>query len=151
MIKLNQKEWFDFMSFKKLIEMKDVTKDFDKKDIESNVAMGVLSYLGILFLVPLFTAKDSKYVKFNVNQGIKICIGEVLYAVIFFIVAFIRAILVYSTGSTLLSLITLPIILIINLVGIIFFILAIMGLVNVIQKKAVKLPLISLVKFDFLK
>lgn len=37
--------------------------------------VAALSYLGLLFLVPLLTAKESDYAKFHVRQGI------VLYAV----------------------------------------------------------------------
>ena len=38
-------------------------------DIKENKAMAVLSYIGILFLIPLFAAKNSPYARFHVRQG----------------------------------------------------------------------------------
>ena len=39
-------------------------------DVENNRTVALLSYLGILFLVPLIVAKKSKFAMFHVNQGI---------------------------------------------------------------------------------
>ncbi|MBQ8983516.1 MAG: hypothetical protein IJ079_07990 [Lachnospiraceae bacterium] len=47
------------------------------EDIASNRVYGILSYIGILWLVGLFAAKDSKYAKFHVNQGIVLSIFAV--------------------------------------------------------------------------
>ena len=52
----------------------DTTADYDKKDIEDNKLMGVLAYIGLLFLIPLFAAKESKFAQFHTNQGILLCI-----------------------------------------------------------------------------
>lgn len=49
------------------------------EDIASNRVYGILSYIGILWLVGLFAAKDSKYTKFHVNQGIVLTIFAVGY------------------------------------------------------------------------
>jgi fumarate reductase subunit D len=45
------------------------------KDIEENKAIAVLSYLGILCLVPLLLKKDSKFSKFHAKQGLVLTIG----------------------------------------------------------------------------
>ena len=47
----------------------DSTYEFDQKDIEQNKVMALLSYLGILVLVPLLGAKGSKYARFHTSQG----------------------------------------------------------------------------------
>lgn len=44
---------------------------FNMTDVQSNKLMGVLSYLGILVLIPLLAGnKHSEYVKFHANQGL---------------------------------------------------------------------------------
>jgi uncharacterized membrane protein len=48
----------------------DVIRDQDK-------IMLILSYLGILSLIPLLTVKDSDYVKFHAKQGLALAICSV--------------------------------------------------------------------------
>ena len=56
-------------------------------DIEANKIMAVITYIGVLILVPLITGKykSSPFLKFHFNQAIIFCIGYVLGGVIFFI------------------------------------------------------------------
>lgn len=43
---------------------------FHSEDVRQNKAMGVLSYIGILVLIPLLAGnKQSEYVRFHLNQG----------------------------------------------------------------------------------
>lgn len=42
----------------------------DPADIEKNKVMAVLAYLGILVLVPILAAKDSKFARYHANQGL---------------------------------------------------------------------------------
>lgn len=48
----------------------DTTQDFDPEDINTNKVMAILCYLGILIVVPFISAKDSKFVKYHLNQGL---------------------------------------------------------------------------------
>lgn len=48
----------------------------DKKDIEENKGIALLSYLGILCLVPLLVKKESKFCQFHAKQGLILFIGE---------------------------------------------------------------------------
>ena len=43
---------------------------FDKKDIEDNKVVASLSYVGILFLIPLLAKRDSKYCQEHGKQGL---------------------------------------------------------------------------------
>ena len=56
----------------------DTTAEYDPADIKANKLMAILSYLGILILIPLFLAKDSKFAKFHVNQGIIVLILDLI-------------------------------------------------------------------------
>lgn len=54
--------------------VEDITYRFSQADMTENKIMGMLCYLGAFILVPLFMAKDSPFVKHNLNQGIILCI-----------------------------------------------------------------------------
>ena len=42
----------------------------DPADVDKNKIFAVLAYLGILFLVPLLAAKDSRFARYHTNQGV---------------------------------------------------------------------------------
>jgi len=108
----------------------------DPKDAQDNKVMGILAYLGFLFLVPYLAAKESPFAKYHANQGCILCIIEValmIVATIFGwipVIGWILAILAY-----LLSLGCL--------------ILAIIGILNAANGEAKELPLIG--KYQILK
>ena len=122
-------------------------------DVEKNKYLNIFSYLGILFLIPLFMAKGSKYTRFHVNQGIILTICSVAYTVAQnIILAILRACLfgstyywefspmfgIYSVISTILGLASL-----------VFVALTIYGIYNTCTGKVKELPVIG--KFRILK
>ena len=46
-------------------------------DVEKNKVMGILAYLGILFLVPLLAAKDSPFARYHTNQGLVLFLAAI--------------------------------------------------------------------------
>ncbi|MBQ7073217.1 MAG: zinc ribbon domain-containing protein [Bacteroidales bacterium] len=106
----------------------DNTAECDQADINSNKVMAILAYLGILVLIPLFAAKDSKFARFHTNQGLLLLLVAILCGVISRIpvIGFIGSILGFISG-----------------------IFAIIGIVYAIQGKAKELPLIG--KYRILK
>lgn len=115
-------------------------EDFDPQDVAQNKVMAILSYFGILVLVPVFAAKESKYARFHANQGLALFICEAGYSVVYGI---IRNVL--NAVSYHLSFITS----ILSLVYVAFFVLWIIGVVNAASGKAKKLPVIG--DFQILK
>lgn len=59
-----------------------VMPSFDKKDIEENKILACLSYIGILFLIPLLAKKDSKFCQEHAKQGIVFFIAGLILGVI---------------------------------------------------------------------
>ncbi len=114
--------------FTQLNDTPDTTADYTKEDIDKNKVMGVLAYLGLLVLVPLLAAKDSKFARFHSNQGLVLLIAEGICSVLSAILSLIPF-----------WLIRLPI----YLVQIALFVLAIIGIVNAAGGKAKELPLIG--------
>lgn len=118
----------------------DTTALFDPKDIEQNKVMALLSYFGILVLIPLLGAKESKFARFHANQGLILCIACILYGVAYSILSAV----VLAISWKLYFIVSL-----IGLLGIVFAILAIIGIVNTLNGKAKELPFIG--KYKILK
>lgn len=64
----------------------------DAADIEKNRVMGILAYLGILVLVPILAAKESRFAKYHANQGVILFGAEI---VIGFVLVFARIVVAF--------------------------------------------------------
>lgn len=106
----------------------DYTSQFDRGDIEQNKVLAFFSYLGILFIIPLIAAPNSKYAKFHANQGLVLFIVEIAVSIVSGIISGI----IWAIGS-----------LIGSLAGLIVFVLAIIGIINAVTGKAKELPIIG--------
>jgi uncharacterized membrane protein len=107
-----------------------------KKDAEDNKIMGILAYLGILFLVPYLAAKESPFARFHANQGCVLFIVAIALWIVSTICAFIPYI------GWLLSLL-------IWLLYMGIFVLMIIGIINAVKGEMKQLPLIG--KYTILK
>lgn len=102
----------------------------DKNDVEKNKVFAVLAYFGILCLLPLLAAKDSKFAMFHGNQGLVLFIAEVLLGFGGFILFFLPVI-----GA-----------LISFAVWVLILVLAIMGIVSAANGEMKPLPVIGDIK-----
>lgn len=116
------------------LEGSDTTYMYDPMDIQQNKAMAVLSYIGILCLIPLLSNHTSRYARFHTVQGLNLFILGLAISIItrvgniFFSISLITgAIWTMVTG----------------ILGLAVFVFAIMGIVNAVQGKAKELPLIG--------
>ncbi len=121
---------------KDFFDTKDETADFDKKDIEENKVMAVLAYIGILVLIPLLAAKESKFARYHTNQGFTLFLFGFCTCVVFEILGLIPTIGIVFT-------------IIGSLFGLFFFVFMILGIINAAQGFAKELPLIG--KYRFIK
>jgi len=62
-------------------EMNSTMPTFDPKDVEENKVLACLSYVSILFLIPMLVKKDSKFCQAHAKQGLIMFIG-LLFGVI---------------------------------------------------------------------
>lgn len=92
-------------------------------DVDQNKVFGIIAYIGILFIVPLLAAKESKFAMYHANQGLNLFIAGVVVGVIGVI--------------PILGWIVAP------LAAIVLFIFAIMGIVNAAKGEMKPLPLIG--------
>ncbi len=112
----------------------DATAEFDPSDIENNKILSLFAYLGILFLIPLLAAPNSKYARFHTNQGLVLFLADIILSVlmsIFMLIPVVGWVLVGIVGGIL---------------GIIFLVLMILGIVNAVTGKAKELPVIGKIK-----
>lgn len=100
---------------------------FAQQDVEATKGLAWLSYIGILFLVPMLVNKDSQYTKFHVNQGIVLFIFEIVAGIASGILSFIPFIGWMISG----------------LLSLALLVLAILGIVNSLQGNAKPLPVIG--------
>lgn len=121
-----------------VINTPDTTAEYDAGDINNNKIMAILAYIGILVLVPIFAAKESKFARFHANQGLVLLIAEVAVSIILSIVGAILILILPILGI---------VFSIVSWVAyVVFLVLAVMGIVNAATGKAKELPLIGSIK-----
>lgn len=101
----------------------DTTSEYDQEDIDKNKFMTILCYLGILIIIPFLVAKESKFVKFHINQGLCFIVFALVMCV-FSCIPFIGWIIEAVTGIACL-------------------ILMLMGILNAARGNAKELPIIG--------
>lgn len=107
---------------------------FDANDVAQNKVMGILAYIGILFLVPLFAAKNSPYSRFHANQGLVLFLLELVYGIVYGILAAIF-IWIPVVGTLVIT--------VLGLVSLVFIVLMVLGIINACSGEAKKLPVIG--------
>lgn len=107
---------------------------YTQQEVNDGKAFAILAYLGILVLIPIFAAKDNKFARYHANQGLILFIGEVIFVIIYQIIAFI----VFSTFWGLYWILT-----IIGLLGLVFLVFSILGIVNAAGGNAKELPIVG--------
>ena len=100
---------------------------YDQEDIEKNKIIAGLSYIWILFFLPLVACPDSKFGRFHANQ-----------ALVLFIIS--------TAGSIVLGIIPILGWILLPFFGIACFVFMILGIVNGVTGKAKELPLIGTIK-----
>ncbi|MBQ1503181.1 MAG: hypothetical protein IIZ35_04185 [Clostridia bacterium] len=114
--------------------MKDHTNEFDPTDIQNNKTMGILSYIGLLVLIPIFAAKDSKFARFHANQGLVLVIAQAIITTVLSITAVILGLIPYIGWF---------LALIVRLLIPVVYIPSIIGIINAAKGQAKELPIIG--------
>lgn len=118
----------------------DNTGNSNQNDQSNTILFSILSYIGILWLIPLLVEKNDKVVRFHVNQGIVLFIFDIIGSIA---VGILSAIFVFIPVISFLENV------IASLFGILCFVLMIIGIVNAANKSEKPLPIIG--KFQILK
>lgn len=110
---------------------------FTTEDVKKNKGFGILSYFGILVLIPIFAAKDSLYARFHANQGLVLLIAEFILNIIGRIVRFALKVGTFGLVNNVVD----------GVVGLAISALSltylIIGIINACSGEAKKLPIIG--------
>ena len=125
--------------------LQDKTADYSKEEIENGKLMALLSYIGILALIPYFAEKENKYVRFHAIQGLNLLIINLVVSAASFVVAIVATVLfiIPVIGWILGFLLYL----VIGLVPVGLFVISILGIVYSLQGNAKELPIVNQIKF----
>lgn len=137
--------------FNQYTSTEDKTYEFDFMDISDNKVFALLSYIGILVLVPLIAAPKSKFARFHANQGLVLLIGEAAYSVARGVLLGVLRVLREFTlfGGAVFGPVYWIVNIITGLFSLVFLVFAIVGIINAAQGKAKELPFIS--RFNIIK
>lgn len=116
----------------------DNTGNSNQNDQSNTILFSILSYIGILWLIPLLVEKNDKVVRFHVNQGIVLFIFDIIGSIA---VGILSAIFVFIPVISFLGVV------IASLFGILCFVLMIIGIVNAANKS--EKPYLLLANFKF--
>ena len=118
----------------------DTTSEYEKKDIEKNLFFAIISYFGILILLPIIVVPDSKFARFHTSQALNLMILRFIYYIVSAVL-----ILIFINVSKVATIIIAGLL---ALLGIGIFAIWIQGIANAAGKRAKKLPFVG--KFDIL-
>lgn len=118
----------------------DTTSEYEKKDIEKNLFFAIISYFGILILLPIIVVPDSKFARFHTSQALNLMILRFIYYIVSAVL-----ILIFVNVSKVATIIIAGLL---ALLGIGIFAIWIQGIANAAGKRAKKLPFVG--KFDIL-
>ena len=110
--------------------------DTDAADIEKNKIFAVLAYIGILFLVPLLAAPQSKFARYHTNQGVVLFLAAIVASAASFVLVMVPFVGCLAA--------VLPVV-----VGVGSLVLMIMGIINAASGQCKPLPLIG--QFQLIK
>ncbi len=66
--------------FKKLLDTRDTTADYEGES--KNKFFAIISYISILFLIPMFCAKNQKWVQYHVQQGMLLFVANAVLSAV---------------------------------------------------------------------
>ncbi len=124
-------------AFKMLVDTPDTSDSYAAEDKANNKIMAILSYIGILVLIPIFAAKNSPYAKYHANQGLVLCIAGLAYGVVTGLLGWLLG-LIPVVGTFFPT--------IFGILSLVFVAEMIFGIYNAVKGKAKELPLLGAIK-----
>ena len=110
--------------------------DNEAQDAQDNKVMGILAYIGILVLVPIFAAKESAFAKFHANQGVVLWIAAIAGNIVFAILGAILGLLHLAFIGSILT----------GVFGLAILVFVVLGIMNAAKGEKKELPLIGGIK-----
>ena len=107
-----------------------------QRDVTDNKVFAIMAYIGILVLVPIFAAKESKFAQYHANQGLCVCILWVADMVVFSILRALSWIAFPWVMGTIVSILS-------SIVSVLIAVLVILGIINAARGEQKELPVVG--------
>ena len=95
--------------------------------MNGNKVMAILSYFGILVLIPIFAAKNDAFARYHANQGLVLFLVDIICGILGSIIGEIPVVGGIITTA----------------LGVVIFVLMILGIINAAKGETKPLPLIG--------
>ena len=119
-----------------ILNTPDTTASYSQQDIDQNKIMGILSYFGILVLIPIFAAKESPFARFHANQGLVLLVAGILVGMATSLVGMLFGLIHIDVLTVLWNIVSW-------LIRVTMFALMILCIVNAASGKTKELPLVG--------
>ena len=63
-------------AYAKILDTEDTTDRFSPRDVRAHRTMAALSYLGVLWAIPFFFTRSSRFVRFHLGQGLLLLLAD---------------------------------------------------------------------------
>ncbi len=113
---------------------KQQRSQFERADIQNNKIMAALAYMGILVLIPIFAAKESRFARYHARQGLVLLIAEIAFSVCYCILSFV----VLSISWRLFFIVRIA-----GMLSYAFLVLSMIGISNAVSGRVKRLPVIG--------
>lgn len=135
---------------KKVVEEEVVNEVIEKDKVSGNEKLlGILSYLGVLSLIPYFCGDKSEFVKYHSTQGLNLFIVSIVYFILNHFLSLIKITKtvvsfngVVGTGRVTPFIIRFPLL----FCGIYLCVISVMGIIHVCLGEKKELPLVKDIK-----
>lgn len=120
----------------------DTTAQYNPADIADNKILAILSYIGLLWLIPFFAGKHSPFTKYHVKQAFLVVCAQVAWMILGTILRMAirtRVDVIWTYYYETPAIVTI----LVSLVHLCIWAVAILGIVNAAQGKAKEIPFIG--------
>lgn len=118
------------------LKLIDRSGEFSPEDIQKSKIVCGISYLWILFFLPVVAIPESKFGRFHANQSLLLLFANIIISFVLSMVVNIINFITFSLLSPLTGLV-------VGLVNCVFFVLIIICLLTAVAGKAYELPIIG--------
>ncbi len=121
----------------------DTTAQYNPADIADNKILAMLSYIGLLWLIPFFAGKHSPFTKFHVKQAFLVICAQLAWSFLGTIISLVTRKRVIWFGETIYGATPAIVTFLVWIVHLCIWAFAILGIINAIQGKAKEIPFIG--------
>lgn len=122
------------------------TEEFTEEHVAYGKSAGVMCYLGLPVLAPLFLDKVNPFVRFHVNQGVVLFALEIIVSLVFGILSGLLTLLLSMTGSGFFGVLLGIIGVLEGIFSLLLLVLVILGIVAACKGEAKPLPLLGKIR-----